>query len=196
VIVSRVDQLKGRIVYPGQPLAVIEEFIPGDGVYVAGGTIYAAVMGIVEVDTGSRSLRVKPLTRQPRLPRKGSIVHGYVAAIPREDLAIIKITHDDRMAPFSDGFTGVLHISQAADHFPSTIYEYVRVGDAVKVQVLNNHNPFIVTIKGPGLGVIAASCSRCGLPLYKVPGYHHLQCLNCNNKESRKVASGYLYVKR
>lgn len=193
---TRVEELKGKLVYPGQPLAVIEEFLPGDGVYVADGTIYAAVTGVVEVDLSARRISVRSLTRTPRVPRKGDIVHGYVAAIPRDDIALIKVTHDEKMVPFSGTFTAILHISQAADRHPSTIYDYVRVGDAVRVQVLNNGNPYIASIKHASLGVVVAYCSRCGAPLHRVPGQAHLVCLRCGNKESRKVASGYVYVKR
>lgn len=193
---GRIEELQGRFVYPGQPLAVIEEFIPGEGVYVADGTIYAAVTGVVEVDSVSRRISVRPATPKPRVPTKGSIVHGYVANIPRDDLAIVKITHDEKLVPFSDGFTGILHVSQAANRHVNSIYDVVRVGDAVRVQVLTGRNPFIVSIKQASLGVIAAYCSRCGAPLYRVPGQQHLVCLRCGNREQRKVATGYLFVRK
>ncbi len=191
---ARVAELKGKLAYPGQHLAVIEEFLPGEGVYVAGGDIYAAVVGVVEVDAQSRRISVRPVTKSPRIPRRGSIVHGYVAHIPRDDLAIVKITHDERMIPYSNGFTGILHISQAANRHPTSIYEFVRPGDAVKLQVINTRNPFLVSIKAAGLGVIAAYCSLCGAPLYKQPGQAHLACLRCGNREPRKVAASYIFV--
>ncbi len=193
---KRVNKVHGRLAYPGQPLAVIEEFIPGEGVYVENGTIYSAHLGVVDIDTTTRRLNVKPLTRTPRVPRKGDIVHGYISSIPRDDIALIKITHDEHMIPFTGTYTGILHISQAADRHPSTIHDYVRLGDVVRVQVLNNSNPYIVSIKQATLGVIAAFCSRCGAPLYRVHGQPYLVCLQCGNRETRKVAAGYIYVKK
>jgi exosome complex component CSL4 len=190
---SVLADIVGRKVYPGDILCAIEEFIPGEGVYVDNGYIRAAQFGVVEVDFVSRKISVRPLGKKPRLPRKGGVVYGVVTGVPREELALVKIFADERMIPFNGFFTGVLHVSQVSDN-PSqrSIYEFVKPGDFIRATVTSPSSPYVLSIKRPQDGVILAYCSVCGAPLYKVPGSPYLLCKRCGNKEKRKTAIHYV----
>ncbi len=187
----------GKKVYPGDVLCTIEEFLPGDGVYVEDGYIRAARFGIVEVDFANRCIHVKPLGKRPRLPRKGSVVYGVVTGVPREELAFVKIFADERMMPFNGFFSGVLHVSQASDTpGQHSIYDFVKPGDFIRATIVSSSAPYLLSIKRPQDGVILAYCSVCGAPLYKVPGSPYLVCKRCGNKEKRKIAIHYMLEER
>ncbi len=193
---SRIEELQGRIVFPGEELAVIEEFIPGEGCYEEGGRIYAARAGRVVVDMATRRISVKPFQDKPRIPRKGMTVHGYVQGVPREDIALITIIADERLRPFNGTFTGILHVSQASIGRVESIYDVARLGEIVRATVLNNSNPFILSTRSASDGVILAFCSKCGAALYRVPGEEGLVCLRCGNREKRKISAHYMLVAR
>ena len=191
------SKLQGLPVAPGDPLCVIEEFMPGEGVYVdENGVIRAARLGVVEVDMASRRISVRPAQRKPVTPSKGSAVYALLYAVPREDLALFKVFAGERAVPFSGVFTGVLHISQAADHMIKSIYDVVKPGDIVRATVLSSTPPYMLSIKRPQDGVVLAYCSVCGAPLYREPGSSTLVCTRCGNREKRKIAANYILVLR
>ncbi len=193
------NELVGRKVFPGEPLCTIEEYLPGDGVYVDDGLIRAARFGQVEIDFVNRRISVKPLAGKPRLPRRNSAVYGVAVGAPREELMLIKIFADERMISYNGTFTGILHVSQASEQPQQgkSIYDFVKPGDIVRATVLSDTPAYIVSMRKPQDGVIMAFCSVCGAPLYRVPGTNRLICLRCGNEESRKISPYYtLTVKR
>jgi len=192
------SSLAGRRVFPGEPLCTIEEYLPGEGVYVDGGVIRAARFGQVEIDAVTRRISVRGLTGKPRMPKRNSPVYGVAVGAPREELMLIKIFADERMVSYNGTFTGILHVSQVANG-PSqsrSIYDYVKPGDIVRVTVLSNTPAYIVSMKKPQDGVIMAFCSVCGAPLYRVPGSNKLVCLRCGNEEQRKISPYYVLTAR
>ncbi len=191
---------KERFVVPGDLLAVIEEYFPGEGTYVLEerGEIRAAVAGHPFIDVRARRLNVRPAGRTPKVPKRGSTVYGYVSMVPRDDLALVRTTMEYPLLKIREleWFPGILHISQASDKYVNSIYQVVRLGDIVKAQVLNSKPPYILSIRQPSYGVVAALCSRCGALLEKRPGTHLLICPRCGNKESRKTSPSYMYPLR
>jgi exosome complex component CSL4 len=85
----------------------------------------------------------------------------------------------------------VLHISQATEVRIQSLYDAIRLGDVVRIKVLNSYIPFIVTMKDAKLGVIVAYCSKCGAPLIKEREV--LKCRVCGNAEMRKLTPDYIF---
>ena len=192
-----VEELAGRRVFPGEPLCTVEEFIPGEGVYVDDGYIRAARFGQVEVDLVTRRISVKLVSMKPRLPKKNSIVYGIVYAVPRDELALVKIFADERMVPYNGTFSGVLHILQVADTLGGkSMYDFVKPGDFIRATVLSSAIPYMLSIKRSQDGVVLAYCSVCGSPLYRIPGSPRLACLRCGNEEQRRVSPLYILSTR
>ena len=195
MVAVRLQELEGKIVSPGEPIATIEEFLPEEGVYVDNGIIRAAVYGKVRVDAKNRKICVEPLKTTPKVPRRGEVYYGVVSGIVREDLALIKLVFNMQMERLSGTFTGVLHLSQASDRRIESIYQVVRLGDFVRVQVISEY-PLLLSIKQPQLGVVMAFCSNCGAILYRRPGLDHLICKRCGSRELRKASIYYMFVDR
>jgi exosome complex component CSL4 len=105
---------------------------------------------------------------------------------------MIRFIGYDINKPLKHEFRGVLHISQAAETRIQSLYDVIRLSDVVRVRVLNNYIPFVVTMKDARLGVIAAYCSRCGAPLVKEKDV--LKCRVCGNTEMRKLAPDYIFL--
>jgi exosome complex component CSL4 len=87
-------------------------------------------------------------------------------------------------------FTGILHISSSSPRYERRMAEVCKSGDVIRVKVTNTKSPTPeLTTIGRGLGVIKASCSRCGGPL--LLSNRRLKCRDCGNVERRKIADDY-----
>ncbi len=183
----------GELVTPGQELCVEEEFIAGEGTYVDRGVVRAAVLGIVEINLNSYTISVKPV-KYPSVIRSKSVVIGKVIGM-REELAYIKAALTEQDFKRRKSYTVLLHVSQlGVQKFVKSMYDYLRIGDLVKLKVLNDKPIYVGTLKGNKLGVILAYCSNCGSELYLEDD--KLVCPKCGNVEQRKISPDYLLRKR
>ncbi len=180
-----------KLVSPGDELGVEEEYFTGPGTYIdRKGKIRSQLLGKVLIDIVNRRIIVKHIKGKPRIPRQGDIVIGIVESVSN-DLAFIDITSIENTNIKSTDFTGIIHISQASKEYLETMYDALRVGDVIRAKVLNNSNPYQLTIKDPNLGVIAAFCTKCGSLLKKQDD--RLICPVCGNIEKRKTSILYMF---
>ncbi|MEM1627827.1 MAG: exosome complex RNA-binding protein Csl4 [Desulfurococcaceae archaeon] len=181
------------IVLPGEIVAIEEEAIPLQGVYVDDkGNIRALIAGVVSIDRFKKTIMVRQLNKRNLTLKPGVIVEGKVINTIDPDLVFVYIylAWNQRISAM-----GVIHISQvSSEQRAANINEYVRIGDHVRAKVLNSIPPYQLTIKDIQLGVIEAYCSVCGNILYR--DGDRLVCKMCNNIERRKIATGYVYVLR
>jgi len=176
----------GRLVIPGEPLSVIEEFMPGPGTYVdeKRGQVKAEYVGRLHIDLKERRIAVKPVAPL-RIPQVGRIVVGQVVSMD-DKYAMIRFPS----GKFTGFFTGVLNISMVSRRFVKSMFDVCRVGDIVRAQIVSLANGFChLSIIGRHLGVIYANCTQCGKPLELKGG--SLYCPRCMRVERRKVALGY-----
>jgi exosome complex RNA-binding protein Csl4 len=119
---------------------------------------------------------------------EGDTVIGTVATAQGKMATLNLFKIGDRIA--SNPFTALLHISTSSPRYERVMVEVCRAADVVRARVVNikNRVPQLTTI-GRGLGVIKASCSRCGDPLILKGSV--LQCQTCMNVERRKLADDY-----
>jgi exosome complex component CSL4 len=177
-----------QFVVPGERLGVVEEFMPGPGTYEQNGTIYSEITGYTTRDKINKAVSVKPTVKRPLVPMEGDIVVGTVVNAQGK-MATLNLTRiGDRN--LSTPFTALLHISTSSPRYERVMMEVCKAADVVRARVVNikNRVPQLTTI-GRGLGVISASCSRCGDPL--VLRGTILQCHTCMNIERRKLADDY-----
>jgi len=182
------DNSEIQFVIPGERLGVVEEFMPGPGTYELDGTIYSEVTGYTVRDKLNKTVSVNPRVKRPLVPTDGDTVVGTVvnAQGKMATLSLVKI--GDRTV--STPFTALLHISTSSPRYERAMMEVCKATDVVRARVVNvkNRVPQLTTI-GRGLGVIRASCSRCGDPLILKGSV--LQCQTCMSIERRKLADDY-----
>ena len=181
-------------VFPGDIIGVMEEFIPGSGVYVdENGYLRASMMGELVRDLKNKCAKIK---RKNILsyPKPGSIVTGIVTSI-RNDIAVITIISEENSSGIPNPLTGILHVSQVTQGYVKTLYDAISLGDMIKAQVLSSENPFQLSIKNPSLGVILSTCSKCGAVLRK-DRKGRLVCPRCRSIEHRKTSTDYINLKK
>ncbi len=185
-----------NLALPGDALAVMEEYLPGQGVYIdeENGYLRASLIGKVIKDIKTKNIKIHPIKQKHLFPRPGSIVIGYVSSI-RNDIAVITLFSTPKLKTLSTPLTGILHVSQASTGYTKTMYDILGLGDLVKVKVLSQENPFQLTMKYQNLGVILTTCSKCGAVLRKTKD-NKLVCPRCGNVETRKTAPDYINLKK
>ncbi|MEL9939746.1 MAG: exosome complex RNA-binding protein Csl4 [Ignisphaera sp.] len=186
--------MDNKIVVPGEFLCTEEEFMAYTGTYVEEGIIRAVVMGRPVFDLINRRVYIKPV-KDVKIPKSGDVVIGLVEQM-RDEIAMIRLLGYDVNKPFKHEFRGVLHISQASNSRIQSLYDVIRIGDIIRVKILNSYIPYVVTAKDVKLGVIAAYCSRCGAPLVKEKNSDALRCSSCGNVETRKIAPDYMFTNK
>ncbi|MBS7647579.1 exosome complex RNA-binding protein Csl4 [Candidatus Bathyarchaeota archaeon] len=178
----------GQIVLPGEPLGVIEEFIPDAGTYVKDGVIYSKVVGRALIDYLNKRVSVFPLVHSA-VPKVGSIVIGQVSNVQMQ-MAAVRIFKIGKHF-LSGFFTGLLHVADVHLRFVDSMFDVCKPGDMVRAKVISEKNRmYHLTTKDKSLGVVYAFCSKCGDVLQQ-KGRGGLQCPRCGNVEKRKTAIDY-----
>lgn len=189
---------KEGLVFPSSELGVIEEFLPGENTYVdERGFIRASVMGKAVIDLANRVARVDPVGRARRLalPREGATVIATITFM-RQDFAasLISALLENKKMVSTGPFAGVLHISQVTQEYVKSLYDHFAIGDVILARCLNSYNPYQLTTKGAGLGVILSYCGACGDILRLENG--KLRCPRCGLTAQRLVSRYYVYTTR
>ena len=175
-------------VLPGDRLGVVEEFLPGAGTYEEEGTIYANFTGTAKIDLRNKRVAVMPTTRTPELPKEGATILASVTHT-QEKMATVSIWKiNDK--PLQNPFTALLHISSSSPRYERNMSDVCKAGDIIRARVIDmtNRVPQLTTA-GRGLGVVKASCSRCGAPLEFTN--RRLECAQCGNIERRRLAEDF-----
>jgi len=184
---SKAGNIK-KEVFPGDELAVIEEYNKGEGSYQEDGLVRSEELGETRLNREKRALEVKKATKPLNLPVEGSIVIAEAGSVTRRDARVdIFRINDKKIQPT---YTGVIHISDVAREFDRNLEMALRSGDIVRAVVANTKNTIIqLSIAGPEFGVVYAYCSRCGGILENEKG--RLTCPSCKRVERRQTARSY-----
>ena len=175
-------------VFPGEKLAVIEEYNDGPGTYQEEGEVRSTQMGKSKLDSERRALYIKSKTREIIVPEKGMDVIAEVGSVARKDARIDIFMLDGKLIHPSTG--GVIHISDISRDYIKNIDSALKNGDVVKGKLVNVVNRLNQTsLGGPEYGVVYAYCSRCGGLLEQKQG--KLICPDCGRVERRKTAKSF-----
>jgi exosome complex component CSL4 len=177
--------INGNFVSPGEKLGVIEEYIPGVGIYVEDGTLYSSTVGRVAYNQAKRELQVTSQTQQLLLPQVGDIVSGEVTSGQDKTLTITILKIRDRRV--STPLTGIMHISDVSRGYVKTMKDLFKPRDFIRAKVISTKNREVhLSTNNRELGVFHASCIHCGndLILQKT----RFKCVKCNKIEKRKIA--------
>ena len=176
-----------KLALPGDRLAVIEEFEPGDGVYLTGGEVRAEVFGRVARDFSSRIVKVEPIRVRRELPKPGDVVIGQIEMVQGNimGMRIYFVNGESSKA----GFVGMILLKprRGKGAKQPTI---CKLGDLVRAKIVNDIDAtLILSIDCTECGVIYATCSLCGGRLAKVG--ERLKCVECGGIEYRKLAPDF-----
>jgi exosome complex component CSL4 len=184
---SKVKTIK-KNVFPGEELAVIEEYNKGEGSYQDDGLVRSEELGETRLNKEKRALEVKKVTKKLNLPVEGSIVIAEAGSVTRRDARVdIFRLNGKKVAPT---YTGVIHVNDVAREFGRDLEQGLKSGDIVRAVVANTKNRIIqLSLAAPEYGVVYAYCSRCGGILEMDKG--KLTCPKCKRTERRQYAKSY-----
>jgi exosome complex component CSL4 len=175
-----------RMVFPGDSIGSVEEYLPGDNVAEESGKLIALRVGDILEDP--RDLRVSVKTSKKVMkPSPGDIVYGQIIKgdSGRYIVAIGAFRSSRSGELLETKLESTLKIESRRDErFPP-----VRVGDYIRGKLFLSRYGMDLSISGPNLGVLLAKCQRCRQELVLENGT--LKCKNCDLTEQRKIASDY-----
>jgi exosome complex component CSL4 len=182
------ERESGKFVLPGEPLGVIEEFIPDAGTYVKDGVIYSKTVGRALLDFLNKRVSVYPVIHAARIPKVGSIVLGQVSNVQTENANVRIFKIGDK--PLSGFFSGILHVSDVQQTYVKSMFDVCKPGDIIRAKVISEKNQvYHLSTKDKELGVVYAFCSQCGFMLELKR--HVMRCARCGKIEKRKIALDY-----
>ncbi|MCW4046226.1 MAG: exosome complex RNA-binding protein Csl4 [Candidatus Bathyarchaeota archaeon] len=182
------EQKSGHLVLPGERLGVIEEYIPDSGTYVKDGVIYSKIIGRALMDLLNKRVSVYPIISGVTVPKVSDTVVGQVGNA-QSDNVLVRIF---KVGPkkVSGVFTGILHVSDAAERYVKSMNDVCKPGDIIRAKVISDKNQiYHLSTANKDLGVMYGFCSRCGNLLETKR--QEMQCPKCGNIEKRKTASDY-----
>jgi exosome complex component CSL4 len=178
----------GHLVFPGDRLGVIEEFIPASGTYVKDGVIYSKIVGRALMDLLSKSVSVYPLVSGTPVPKVSTTVLGQVGHAQSDNVLVRIFKLGSKK--LSGVFTGILHVSDVRERYVKSMNEVAKPGDIVRAKVISDKNQvYHLSTNDKSLGVVYAFCSRCA-SLLDLKRYE-MRCPKCGNVEKRKTALDY-----
>lgn len=175
-------------VFPGDDLAVIEEYNDGKGTYQQDGLVRSEEIGETKLNVDRRAIEVKKATRELNLPEAGAVVIAETGSVTRRD-ARVDITRLNGKACHPT-WTGLIHQNDVSREFGRDLEAAMRTGDIIKARIINTSNTIIqLAMDSPEFGVIYAYCSNCGGILNSEKG--QLVCPSCKRVERRQIARTY-----
>ena len=185
---AKKHKIEEKEVFPGERLAVIEEYNEGEGTYQSDGEVRSAEIGVTRHDGATRSVAVEKKTPKIIVPEEGMIAVAAVGSVARRDARVDIFMLDGRH--IHPTYSGVIHISDISRDYTKNIDMALRNGDTVKGRIVNVKNRLNqMSLADPEYGVVYAYCSRCGGLLELDRG--RLTCPDCGRVERRKTARSY-----
>lgn len=177
-----------RIVFPGEEIAVAEEFVPGPGTYEQDGKVCAACLGIPTLDTQTFTASVAPLTKTPVRLSVGDEVLGVVSMI-REHFAGVEVVArcDAPDRTLSGDTNGTLHVSRVSEDYVPDLESAYKIGDIVRAEVVGVDPSLQLATRQPQQGILKSTCPRCRGPMEVREGA--LFCPECEWKDTGKIST-------
>jgi len=185
---AKKHEIEEKEVFPGERLAVIEEYNEGEGTYQSDGEVRSAEIGVTRHDEATRSVAVEKKTPEIIVPEEGMVAVAEVGSVARRDARVnIFMLNGRHIHPT---YSGVIHISDISRDYTKNIDMALRNGDTVKGRIVNVKNRLNqMSLADPEYGVVYAYCSRCGGLLELDRG--RLTCPDCGRVERRKTVRSY-----
>src|SRR5688572_4369479 len=113
--------MASKLVLPGDPIAAAEEYESGEGTYERDGEIYAAIPGLLELDSRNFVARVRSFNPLAEL-KVGDIVYGVITDI-RSSMAeaTVSAVHGSKRE-ITGETEGAIHVSKISTEYVDDIH--------------------------------------------------------------------------
>ncbi|MDR3283349.1 MAG: exosome complex RNA-binding protein Csl4 [Candidatus Methanoplasma sp.] len=182
----------GTEVFPGDEVAVEEEYLASDGTFSSDGKVYASQIGVLDLDDNDCVARVLS-PNPPNVLKQGDTVYAVIADI-RNTMATADVVAKKGTTRGIGGETyATLHVSKISPGYTDDVSKELRKGDVIRARVTGISPSLQLTTKDDHLGVIRSLCGACKTPLVRKGS--GLYCTSCEHPFPRKLADDYGDVK-
>ena len=166
---------------PGEKIATIEEYLPGDKTIEDNDTIRATTIGEINLNSSERSASINR-QKQITVPKVGDIIIGVVEANLPSMIAIsIKFVNGKNVNSDLECICVTRHIRKK---------NIALAQDVVKAEIISHINGTIhATIDSPELGVLFTKCRKCFGTVVKMRDA--VKCKDCGWIDDRKLSSEF-----
>ncbi|MHB8605678.1 MAG: exosome complex RNA-binding protein Csl4 [Thermoplasmatota archaeon] len=179
-----------EMVFPGDEVAIAEEFLPGPGTYEENGNVYAARLGFLTLDSNEFVARVEPVTLEPSILRVGDTVIGVVGMM-KASMCVVEVVKNAAEPDRTLGCdtNGTLHIGKVSESYVENLEDAYRPSDIIRAEVTSVDPSLQLSTKGAKFGVLKAFCPRCRTAYVRKDTI--AVCPECDWKDPRKFAADF-----
>ena len=166
---------------PGEKIAQIEEYLPGENTFEDEEVIRATTIGSINLDSNER---LASINRQKKItvPKKGDIIIGVVEAnLPSMIAIMIKFVNGKKVNSDLECICVTRHIRKK---------NIALAQDVVKAEIISHINGTIhASIDSPELGVLFTKCRKCFGTVVKMRDA--VKCKDCGWIDDRKLSAEF-----
>ena len=167
--------------YPGDALAVIEEFEPFGDYFIENGQIIATKVSIVNKDKSLKQIYIRGLVS--KYVKVGDTILGQVEYVQRPFAHVIIFKVNDEK--LHGDLRAMIYINPNFKVVPFNEGAIIR---ARVIAITAGH--LLLDIQDDNMGVLEAWCPYCGGPVVK-KGKNMLRCLRCGKSLYMKLAPDF-----
>ena len=166
---------------PGEKIAQIEEYLPGDNTYEDKDVIRATTIGNINLDSTERLASINR-QKQITVPKVGDIIIGVVEAnLPSMIAIMIKFVNGKKVNSDLECICVTRHIRKK---------NIALAKDVVKAEIISHINGTIhASIDSQELGVLFTKCRKCFGTVVKMRDA--VKCKDCGWIDDRKLSSEF-----
>jgi exosome complex component CSL4 len=178
-----------REVFPGDEVAVEEEYLASDGTFASDGVIYASQIGILELDREEMTAKVIS-PNPPNVLKEGDIVFAFIADTKSTMATADVVAVDGKLRDVGGETYATIHVSKISPGYTDDVSRELRKGDLVRAMVIGIRPSLQLFTKDEHLGVVRSLCGKCKTELIR-KGKTQLYCEPCDRSFPRKLADDY-----
>ena len=166
---------------PGEKIAQIEEYLPGENTYEDSDSIRATTIGNINLDPTERLASINSQT-QITVPKVGDVIIGVVEAnLPSMIAIMIKYVNGKKVVADLECICVTRHLRKK---------NIALAQDVVKVEIISHINGTIhASIDSQELGVLFTKCRKCFGTVVKMRDA--VKCKDCTWIDDRKLSSDF-----
>ena len=170
-----------EIKLPGEKIAMIEEYLPGNNTFEDGDSIRATSVGSIEFNKSEQLVSVQK-RKSISIPNVGDVIIGTVAASLGSMIAVsIDYINNVKNSSNVECICSIRHLRKK---------NAALVKDVVKLKILSRLNGTIhASIDEHDLGVLFTKCRKCFGKVVKVRDV--VKCAECGWIDDRKLSSDF-----
>jgi len=178
-----------REVFPGDEVAVEEEYLASEGTFAEDGKIYASQIGVLELDEEEMTAKVVS-PNPPNILKHGDVVFAIIADTKPTMATADVVAVDGKLRDIGGETYATIHVSKISPGYTDDVSRELRKGDRVRALVIGVKPSLQLSTKDEHHGVVISLCGKCKTELVK-KGKTQLYCGECDRSFPRKLADDY-----